>query len=102
MGIFRPHHRYKSIIDSKGGKAYLPGMSDDILNTIEVLSNRVRLREEETNKLKKLINELCGEASIPAKYSNVATNGSGAPIRADEFYGQTLTAAIRNYLERRK
>jgi hypothetical protein len=78
-------------------------MSDDILNTIEVLTKRVGAKEEEANKLKKLVNELCGEAAIPVRYPNIADAGTSiSSIRSDQFYGQTLTAAIRNYLEQRK
>ena len=78
-------------------------MSDDILNTIEVLTKRVGAKEEEANKLKKLVNELCGEAGVAVRYPNIVeANGSIGAIRSDQFYGQTLTAAIRNYLEQRK
>jgi len=81
----------------------LPDMSDDILNTIEVLTNKVRAKEEEANKLKKLINELCTEAGIEIRFPDISESGTTlAGIRADQFYGLTLTAAIRNYLERRK
>ena len=79
------------------------GMSDDILNTIEVLTNKVRAKEEEANKLKKLVNELCGEAGIATRYADIPEAGSSVTaIRSDQFYGQTLTAALRNYLEHRK
>ena len=78
-------------------------MSDDILNTIEVLTKRVGAKEEEASKLKKLVNELCAEAGVTARYPNIAeSNGAIGGIRSDQFYGQTLTAAIRNYLEHRK
>jgi hypothetical protein len=78
-------------------------MSDDILNTIEVLTNRVAAKEEEANKLKKLVNELCAEAGVAIRYATISQPGSTiSAIRSDEYYGQTLTAAIRNYLERRK
>jgi hypothetical protein len=78
-------------------------MNDDIVNTIEVLATRVRGKEDEANKLKHLVNELCAEAGVAIRYPNVAQNGAaGSAIRADHFYGQTLTAAIRNYLEHRK
>ncbi len=78
-------------------------MSDDILNTIEVLANRVSAKEEEANKLKKLVNELCSEAEIDPRYPHISeAGGGGAAVRSDQFYGQTLTAAIRNYLECRK
>jgi len=78
-------------------------MGDDILNTIEVLTKRVGAKEEEASKLKKLVNELCAEAGVTARYPNIAeSNGAIGGIRSDQFYGQTLTAAIRNYLEHRK
>ncbi|MEY2427419.1 MAG: hypothetical protein QOJ40_304 [Verrucomicrobiota bacterium] len=77
-------------------------MADDITNTIEVLGNKVRTKEEEVKKLKKLVNELCDEVGIPARYSNVGDAGGDSALRSDHFYGQTLTAAIRNYLDHRK
>jgi hypothetical protein len=78
-------------------------MSDDILNTIEVLTKRVVGKEEEANKLKKLVNELCAEAAIAARYPNIVEAGvSIGAIRPDQYYGQPLTAAIRSYLEQRK
>ena len=78
-------------------------MSDEILNTIEVLTKRVGAKEEEANKLKKLVNELCLEAGIAIRYASIPlAGGSISALRADQFYGQTLTAAIRTYLEQRK
>lgn len=78
-------------------------MDNDILNTIEVLTHRVGTKEEEANKLKKLVNELCVEAGVALRYPNVAGSSAGiSALRSDQFYGQTLTAAVRNYLERRK
>jgi hypothetical protein len=78
-------------------------MNDDIVNTIEVLAAKVRGKEDEANKLKHLVNELCAEAGVAIRYPNVAQNGAASSaLRADHFYGQTLTAAIRNYLEHRK
>ena len=78
-------------------------MKDDILNTIEVLTGRVRAKEEEANKLKKLVNELCGEAGVPVRFADVSEVGASlSAIRPDLFYSLTLTAAIRNYLDLRK
>ncbi|MBA3754027.1 MAG: hypothetical protein H0X01_07820 [Nitrospira sp.] len=76
-------------------------MADDIQNTIEVLTARVKVKEEEANKLKKLVNELCAEAGIPPRFQNIADAGV-ASIRSDQFYGLPLTTAIRNYLEMRR
>lgn len=78
-------------------------MNDEILNTIEVLTKRVVDKEEEANKLKKLVNELCAEAEIAIRYPSIPQAGASiSAIRPDQYYGQTLTAAIRNYLEQRK
>lgn len=78
-------------------------MSDDIQNTIEVLAKRVAAKEEEANKLKKLVNELCAEAGISPRYPNVVETGAAlGKARSDQYYGQPLTAAIRGYLEQRK
>ena len=76
---------------------------NDILNTIEVLTSKVRTKEEEANKLKKLVNELCAEAGTELRYPGISeTTGDLGGIRSDQFYSLTLTAAIRNYLEYRK
>ncbi|HTV62709.1 MAG TPA: hypothetical protein VMH30_09085 [Verrucomicrobiae bacterium] len=78
-------------------------MSDEISNTIEVLVKKVAAKEEEANKLKRLVNELCVEAGVAPHYASIAdSEGTIASIRADHFYGQTVTAAIRKYLEIRK
>jgi len=83
--------------------AYRRHMNDDILGTIEVLSNKVGIKEEEANKLKKLVNELRVEAGVALRYPDISDSSAGvSALRSDQFYGQTLTAAIRNYLERRK
>lgn len=79
-------------------------MTDQIQNTIDVLAAKVRTKEEETNKLKKLINELCVEEGIPERYPNLSVgSGSGdQSFRKDKFYGMTLTSAARSFLEMRK
>jgi len=81
---------------------YFCGVNDNILSTIELLASKAAAKEEEANKIKRLVNELCGEAGIKVRYSNIADPSAAiSTIRSDQFYGQTLNAAIRNYLERR-
>jgi hypothetical protein len=75
---------------------------DDIVNTIELLASKVKAKEDEANKLKHVINDLCTEAGIPVRYGDIIQAGSISSIRADQFYGLPLTAAIRQYLEIRK
>jgi hypothetical protein len=85
--------------------AFFGNMNDDtdILNTIEVLGKRIRTKEEEVNELKALVNKLCSEAGVAVRYANIAKAGAAVgDIQADAYYGQNLTAAIRDYLERRK
>jgi predicted transcriptional regulator len=77
-------------------------MEEDIINTIESLTSRANTKEDEANKLKKLVNQLCAEAGIPIRYPTITESGSVASIRSDQFYGLPLTASIRNYLEIRK
>jgi hypothetical protein len=78
-------------------------MNNEIANTIEVLAEKVRTKEDEAAKLKKLVNELCSEVGLPLRYENVADSPSGGlTIRSDQFYGVAITTAIRHYLEKRK
>ncbi len=67
-------------------------MNDDISSTIEVLANRVRAKEEEANKLKKLVNELCVELGIDQRYAITPESGGiSTSIRSDQFYGFVTT-----------
>jgi|SRR5882672_3389028 len=77
-------------------------MENELLNTIESLTNRATAKEEEANKLKKLVNELCAEAGIQSRFLHIQEAGGATTIRSDQFYGLSLTAAIRSYLEIRK
>jgi hypothetical protein len=78
-------------------------MSEQIQSTIEVLAAKVRSKEEEALKLKKLVNELCAELGVPERYSGLAHAAStDTSLRKDHFYGMTLTSAARTYLEMRK
>jgi hypothetical protein len=77
-------------------------MDSQIESTIALLTSKITAKEEEANKLKKLVNELSGEAGLPIPYSNIVDSTQGiSNIRSDQFYGQPLTSAMRNYLEMR-
>lgn len=78
-------------------------MNDKLAIAIETLVDNVKAKEKEVNDLKKVINKLCGDAGIAVRFTSIqdSETASGG-IRSDEYYGQPLTAAIRNYLERRK
>src|SRR5688500_9593117 len=59
-------------------------LNDQVQSTIEVLASRVTAKEEEANKLKKLVNELCREVGLPERYHNVAMGESvGRHLRKD-------------------
>lgn len=78
-------------------------MSEQIMSTIEVLSAKVKTKEEEANSLKKLVNQLCVELGQPIRYENISDVSQGiSSLRSDQFYGQALSTAVRNYLEMRK
>src|SRR5438093_9066800 len=78
-------------------------MNDEFLKSIDVLASRVAVKEEEVNKLKRLVNELCREGGMPDRYRDIGEAATTARVlRPDQFYGQTLTAACRSYLEFRK
>lgn len=78
-------------------------MNNEITNTIEVLAEKVRVKEDEAAKLKKLVNELCLEAGLPVRYQTIQDSSKDSvSIRSDQFYGVPITTAIRGYLEIRK
>lgn len=78
-------------------------MNQQIISTIELLSSKIAAKEEEANKLKKLVNELSGEAGLPIPFPNVSDSSQSiSSIRSDQFYGQALSSAVRNYLEMRR
>lgn len=76
----------------------------EALQTIEFLSTKIRSKEEEAARLKKLVNELCVEAGVAPRYASIPEPGDSTDgtIRRDQFYGQTLITAARSYLDLRK
>jgi len=79
-------------------------MTDHIRKTIEEVQNKVRVSEEETARLKRMANELAGMAGMSAIYAQVESNEtpSISSIRRDQWYGQPLATAIREFLEMRR
>ena len=79
-------------------------MRNDILKTVEVLCEKIRGKEEEAMKLKKIVNDLCTEEGEQTMFPNVTTESVGTlrSLRSDQFYGQTLSGAARQYLEMRR
>src|SRR3989442_3109286 len=79
-------------------------MRNDILKSVEVLCEKIRGKEEEAMKLKTIVNDLCTEEGEQPMFPNVTTESLGTlrSLRSDQFYGQTLSGASRQYLEMRK
>src|SRR5438128_5367923 len=79
-------------------------MRDDILKTVEVLREKIRAKQTEVAGLKSIINGLYKEEGEPPPYAEESTRAGATveSLRSDQFYGQTLGAAARQYLEMRK
>jgi hypothetical protein len=79
-------------------------MREDILKTVQVLREKIHLKEAEVAGLKSIINGLYKEENEVPPYSDASTRaGAGIEgLRSDQFYGQTLAGATRQYLEMRK
>jgi len=79
-------------------------MRDDIQKTVEVLRDKIRMREEEASRLKKIINDLYVEEGESAPYPNISAESAATlnSLRSDQFYGQTMAGAARQYFEMRK
>jgi hypothetical protein len=78
-------------------------MDNQIQATLDLLVGKIHAKEEEANKLKKLVNELSVEAGMDVPYSDIHESADGTTnIRSDLFYGQVLVTATRKYLEMRK
>lgn len=70
---------------------------------ITVIQKMIRSKEEEIINLKKAVNDLCGPGE--PIYPNLGTVEGGADfstLRSDQFYGQTIYGAARQFLEMRK
>jgi hypothetical protein len=81
-------------------------MSDHIQKTIEDAKADLRKHEEAVVNTKKLINQLCAFAKMPAMFADadLQVGGSTAStvIRKNSFYGRPLATCVREFLEARK
>jgi hypothetical protein len=77
---------------------------DYILKTIADLDRTIAEHEAKTIRLKESVNDLCGMAGIPTKYSVTALQSSTQVfnIRSDLFHGRPLATSVREYLEMRR
>lgn len=80
-------------------------MSDHLLKTIEIFEKKLIDQLAIARSTKQLINQLCLEAGMPARYSDAALNEKAGPnlkIKSDQFYGQPQATCIREILEMRR
>jgi hypothetical protein len=79
-------------------------MNTNIQTAIEVLKQRIRSKEEDVVRLKRTVNEMCADAGQEPPYAISSVEGIGdiSSLRSDQFYGETISAAAKSYLEMRK
>lgn len=80
-------------------------MSDHILKTVEELEKKLKEQISAVATTKRLINQLCEMAGVPARYNDAdieAKSGPSLSIRSDQFYGQPQATCVREILEMRK
>lgn len=79
-------------------------MKEEFRPAIEALEIELRDLERKTADTKKMINRLYEISGAAAPYIDVgeAEQRMAGAIRADQFYGKTVTQASREYLEMRK
>jgi hypothetical protein len=76
-------------------------MSNPLSAAVDALEETLRDQLEEVAGTKKLINSLLRRMNEPARYEDVSVANSGG-MRADEYYGKTVTGAAQMFLERRR
>lgn len=82
-----------------------PKMSNDISPAIAALQSDLAALESQVYGVKSAINLLCKHAGKPEMYPNLTADDSKVSIgniQADTFYGKTIGAAAREYLEMRR
>lgn len=80
-------------------------MSDHLLKTIEEFEHKLAEQISLVTATKRLINQLCEAAKIPARYPDIDLSHGAGPslaIRSDQFYGQPQASCVREILEMRK
>jgi hypothetical protein len=74
-------------------------MANPLSAAVDALEDQLREQLEEVAGTKKLINSLLKKMDEPARYEDVSVGVSGS-MRADEYYGKTVTGAVQMFLER--
>jgi len=79
-------------------------MSNPVLQTLDLVKQQIRELEQKLFEHKRMANSLCELAQIPSAYAQVEIGDQVAsfPSRGDEYYGMTMSRAIRLVLEARR
>jgi len=79
-------------------------MAEHILQTLDLVKGQIRDLEAELSEKKRMANSLCELAGAPALYAVTEASEKAAllPSRGDEYYGKTMSPAIRLVLEARQ
>jgi hypothetical protein len=80
-------------------------MDTNLQTAIAVLQGRIRSKEEDVIRLKRTVNEMCIDAGEEQPYAGISSSDAASDIsslRSDLFYGQTISASAKTYLEMRK
>jgi hypothetical protein len=78
-------------------------MSSHIQQTINTLQEELRRQLDEVAETKRVINGLCKRIGAQALYPDAdKSSESGFQIRRDQWYGQSLATAMREYLLMRR
>src|SRR5437016_3275273 len=76
---------------------------DTMQKAIDLVLEKLREQEAQVAETKIAINALCKVAGLPIMYPDAgAASGTSASFRSDQFYGQPLTAVVRDILSARK
>lgn len=78
-------------------------MSDAIKQAIAELQNQIQSWEQDISDTKKMCNKLAHRAGLPLLYGDaeLQPRASATNMRKDQFYGKSLTTAMREYLQMR-
>lgn len=79
-------------------------MGEHIRKTMAEIQQQIREIEVELKRKRQMVNDLAGMAGMPHVYANVEENTTQSvhAIRPDQWYGQNMSKAIREYLEMRR
>lgn len=76
-------------------------MSDHVRQTLELVQKQIAELDESISHKKRMANDLCELAGMPALYHDIDVNSSNDCIRPDQFYGRPLSTVAGEVLTMR-